>query len=250
MARAAPEELFKRTRREGRVWEWMVSSAELHTRKPNGVFDISSTVRRSDGVRVRAVSDAAPQLPPTQRVAPSLEDAYLHPHRAPPRLRRSRVSVVHRLYHLARADFLERVRRRHGFLVTLGFSDLRRLRLSPAPIPATTPPSSYGEYRGVYNSAWVGTAVAMLSAVFISMIGFFIVKNAIERDRSTRVGEILATTPISRVQYTLGKTFSNFAVLAAMALGVVAVACIGTQWSFAPKIAPPRSRSTLLAVPT
>ncbi len=137
------------------------------------------------------------------------------------------MNLVARLYHLARADFFERVRR-HGFLITLllcvyaGYAFL-----PPNPSPYAT--LKLDHYRGVYNSAWVGTAVAMLSAVFISMIGFYIVKNAVERDRRTRVGQILATTPLSRVQYTLGKTISNFAVLAAMAL-VVAVACVGMQW--------------------
>ncbi len=137
------------------------------------------------------------------------------------------MSVVHRLYHLARADFFERVRR-HGFLVALGFSVYAGYAFLP-PNPSNYATLKLDDYRGIYNSAWVGTAVAMLSAVFISMIGFFIVKNAIERDRRTRVGQILATTPISRVQYTLGKTFSNFAVLATMAL-VVAIACVGMQW--------------------
>jgi hypothetical protein len=45
-------------------------------------------------------------------------------------------------------------------------------------------------------------------------VGFFVIKNAVERDRRTGVGQILATTPISKLQYTLGKTLSNFAVLA------------------------------------
>lgn len=136
------------------------------------------------------------------------------------------MNVVYRLYHLARADFFERVRR-HGFLITMLFCVYAGYAfLPPNPSPYAT--LKLSEYRGVYNSAWVGTAVAMLSAVFISMIGFYIVKNSVARDRRTRVGQILATTPISRVQYTLGKTFSNFAVLAAMAL-VVAVACIGMQ---------------------
>ncbi|HXV14486.1 MAG TPA: ABC transporter permease [Candidatus Krumholzibacteria bacterium] len=136
------------------------------------------------------------------------------------------MSVVHRLYHLARADFFERVRR-HGFLITMLFCVYAGYAfLPPNPSPYAT--LKLDQYRGVYNSAWVGTAVAMLSAVFISMIGFYVVKNAIQRDRHTRVGQILATTPISRVQYTLGKTISNFAVLAAMAL-VVAIACIGMQ---------------------
>ncbi|HEU4930020.1 MAG TPA: ABC transporter permease, partial [Candidatus Krumholzibacteria bacterium] len=133
---------------------------------------------------------------------------------------------LYRLYHLARADFLERVRR-HGFLVALLFSVYAAYLFLP-PNPSSYATLKLGEYRGVYNSAWIGTAVAMLCTVFISMVGFFVVKNAVERDRRTRVGEILATTPISRVQYVLAKTFSNFAVLAAMTL-VVAVSCIGMQ---------------------
>ncbi len=134
--------------------------------------------------------------------------------------------IAHRLYHLARADFLERVRR-HGFLVALAFSVYAGYAFLP-PNPSSYATLRLGEVRGIYNSAWVGTAVAMLSGVFISMIGFFVVKNAVERDRRTRVGEILATTPISRMQYTLGKTISNFAVLASMTT-VVAIACVGTQ---------------------
>ena len=72
IASAAPEDLLRDV--EGRVWEWMVSSAELTEAKQR--FRISSTMRRSDGVRVRAVSETAP-TPNAQRVAPTLEDAYL-----------------------------------------------------------------------------------------------------------------------------------------------------------------------------
>jgi len=44
-------------------------------------YRISSAMRRSDGVRVRVVSEHAPAG--AQRVAPTLEDAYLL-HIAPP----------------------------------------------------------------------------------------------------------------------------------------------------------------------
>jgi len=72
VASAAPEDLLRDV--EGRVWEWIVPSAELTDAKQR--FRISSTIRRSDGVRVRAVSETAP-TPNAQRVAPTLEDAYL-----------------------------------------------------------------------------------------------------------------------------------------------------------------------------
>jgi hypothetical protein len=113
------------------------------------------------------------------------------------------VKALRRLHHLARADFYERVRR-HGFLVALLFCVYAGYAFLP-PNHSNYVTLVMGHHRGIYNSAWVGTAVAMLSGSFISLIGFFIVKNAVERDRRTGVGQILATTPISRIQYTVGK---------------------------------------------
>ena len=71
VAHAAPEELLRRV--EGRVWEWVVPSAEL-----NGVkeaYRVSSTARRSDGVHVRVLTEHPP--PGAQPAMPTLEDAYL-----------------------------------------------------------------------------------------------------------------------------------------------------------------------------
>jgi len=69
---AAPEVLMKKV--EGRVWEWIVASSELNAVKSR--HRVSATIRRSDGVRVRALSDAQP-APEAQPVTPNLEDAYL-----------------------------------------------------------------------------------------------------------------------------------------------------------------------------
>ena len=77
IASAAPEDLLRTV--EGRVWEWLVPSAELTEVKQR--HRISAAVRRADGVRVRAVSDSTPAAD-AQPVPPSLEDAYLH-HVAP-----------------------------------------------------------------------------------------------------------------------------------------------------------------------
>jgi ABC-type multidrug transport system ATPase subunit len=68
----APEDLLRGA--EGRVWEWVVPSSELAGLRQRLL--ISGTQRRSDGVRVRAVSDQPPAAA-AQRVAPNLEDAYL-----------------------------------------------------------------------------------------------------------------------------------------------------------------------------
>jgi ABC-2 type transport system ATP-binding protein len=72
LACAEPEELLRRV--EGRVWEWVIPSAELPSARER--WKVSSTVRRSDGVHARIVSEVPPG-PGAVRVPPSLEDAYL-----------------------------------------------------------------------------------------------------------------------------------------------------------------------------
>jgi ABC-2 type transport system ATP-binding protein len=52
----------------------VVPSEELIELKQKHI--ISGTIRRSDGIQVRVVSDAAPS-PDAQRVSPTLEDVYL-----------------------------------------------------------------------------------------------------------------------------------------------------------------------------
>jgi ABC-type transport system involved in multi-copper enzyme maturation permease subunit len=83
-----------------------------------------------------------------------------------------------------------------------------------------------GRMRGVYNSAWIGTLMSLVATTFLSLAGFYVVKNTIERDRATRVGEILAATPISKILYLTGKWLSNFMVLAVMVaiLGISGIA--------------------------
>ncbi len=69
---ARPEQLLKQM--EGSVWEWMTASQELPALKQQ--FLVSGTIRRTDGVEVRAVSEARP-CPEAQAVTPNLEDVYL-----------------------------------------------------------------------------------------------------------------------------------------------------------------------------
>ncbi|HEX5133023.1 MAG TPA: hypothetical protein VFX92_11130 [Candidatus Krumholzibacteria bacterium] len=136
------------------------------------------------------------------------------------------MTTLRRLVYLARADFLERVRR-YAFLVTMVVCVCLAYAFVP-PNPSKYVTLKFGEYRGIYNSAWIGTSLALLCGTFLSVIGFYLVKNTIDTDRRTRVGQVLAATSMSKVQYTIGKTLSNFAVLAAMTL-MVAVAAIGMQ---------------------
>jgi len=69
----APENLLKEL--ENKVWEWTVHSDDLPALKQKHI--ISGTIRRSDGVQVRVVSESKPEAN-AQNTAPNLEDAYLY----------------------------------------------------------------------------------------------------------------------------------------------------------------------------
>ncbi len=83
-----------------------------------------------------------------------------------------------------------------------------------------------GGHRGVYTSAWVGALVALVTTCWVSLVGFYIVKGGIDRDRQTGVGQVLAATPLSKPTYTLGKFLSNFAVLGSMVLVLAGAAVV------------------------
>lgn len=120
---------------------------------------------------------------------------------------------------LALADLRERTRQ-GSFLVTL----VAILAAASLGLPAKNAgyaTVNLGGWRGIYNSAWVGASTALLASIFLSMIGFYLVKNSIERDRRSNVGEILAGTPLSRFGYLLAKALSNFAVLSLLAAVVM-----------------------------
>ena len=126
------------------------------------------------------------------------------------------------LFASARADFLERIRR-YSFLFTLGLALYFGYLAAVGKLMLRV-----GEFRGIYNSAWIGALLAMVGSTFISLAGFYFVKNTIQRDRETRVGEILASTPLSKFLYILSKFLSNFAVLSLMIL-VLALSAIVMQ---------------------
>ncbi|HBZ82807.1 MAG TPA: ABC transporter permease [Brevibacillus sp.] len=121
------------------------------------------------------------------------------------------MSRIRKVYHIARADLLERTRG-YGFLVTLFLSIIGAFLFVPNS-QATYAVLLIDQYRGVLNSAWIGAAVSISVMSFLTMFGFFLIKNTIERDRQTRVGQIISTTTLRKLDYMAGKFLSNFAIL-------------------------------------
>jgi hypothetical protein len=86
---------------------------------------------------------------------------------------------------------------------------------------------------GVYNSAYVGTAAAILASLFLSLAGFYLVAGSVRRDAERGLGAILAATPLSKTAYLAGKLAGHFAYLGTVAVltlasGIVVFLIYGT----------------------
>ncbi|MER6844306.1 ABC transporter permease [Streptomyces platensis] len=127
---------------------------------------------------------------------------------------------------LTAGDFKDRVRRPVYLVVLLAAVGLGYLAVPPA--DGRWVILALGEYRGTYNSAYVGVATALAGALWLTLGGFYVVRKGIARDEETRVGQILAATPVRTTLFLASKFLSSFLVLASM-LGVLAVTALAMQ---------------------
>ncbi len=97
------------------------------------------------------------------------------------------------LYHVARADLLERVRG-YRFLIVLGLAIVAAFLFVPAD-EASYVTLDLDGYRGVYDSAWIGAMVGLMSSLYLALVAFYAIKGSISRDVDTGVGQIIASTP-------------------------------------------------------
>ena len=112
---------------------------------------------------------------------------------------------------IIKSDFLQRTRS-YAFLITLCAS----LAIGYSFVPE--PNASYSTLRiagyvGYYNSAWFGYVTAIMTSIFLALIGFYLVNSGIKKDIDTKVGQVIAATPISNFKYLCAKVLSNFLLL-------------------------------------
>lgn len=124
---------------------------------------------------------------------------------------------------IALADFRERTRR-ESFLVALALVGWLAFAVASRRIVL-----HLDTYEGVMNAAWLGSLIALVVCVSLGWLGFFLINSSIELDRRTGTGEILAASPISRVQYTVAKWLSNLAVLALLVV-LLMTASVFLHW--------------------
>ncbi|AZQ58115.1 hypothetical protein EJ994_04565 [Maribacter sp. MJ134] len=113
-------------------------------------------------------------------------------------------------------DYLQRTRS-YTFLITLCASLVIAYTFVPEP-NASYSTIRIADYVGAYNSAWFGYVTAIMTSIFLSLIGFYLVNNSIKTDIATKVGQIVASTPVSNFRYLFSKVISNFFVLMTIVL--------------------------------
>ncbi|MCW3074650.1 MAG: hypothetical protein JWP69_1719 [Flaviaesturariibacter sp.] len=112
---------------------------------------------------------------------------------------------------IIKADYLQRTRS-YIFIITLLASAFAAYSF----VPDDNAPYStvrIGNYVGYNNAAWIGHVTAIMTSVFLWVVGFYIVNNGIRRDGETGVGPIIASTSISNYAYLFAKSLSNFLIL-------------------------------------
>lgn len=123
---------------------------------------------------------------------------------------------------VALADVRERVRR-PSFLAILALAALLGYAIVTEVFVLRL-----GAYRGVYDAAWIGVLVAVALGVFMSLVGFYLVRGGVQRDAATGVGQVLAATPLRSISYLTGTFLGGLVVLLAVvaALAVAAVVMV------------------------
>ena len=124
---------------------------------------------------------------------------------------------IERLSAIVRADFLIRFRRLSTAVVFLLLSFSVYLWI-PDPSTGRALIVIDGK-RAIYNSGAIGMGTASLGAMFIGLIGFYVISNALQRDVRNRCGFVIASTPASNLEYLLGKYLGNVVFLSTFMAG-------------------------------
>lgn len=81
-----------------------------------------------------------------------------------------------------------------------------------------------GGARGLYNSAWLGALSAALPVILLWLPGFYLLRSQISEDTVLKIGQMIASSPVSKTRYIYGKLITNFSIL--MVLQLVFTAAI------------------------
>ena len=113
------------------------------------------------------------------------------------------------MYEIAKADFLERVRR-FSFIVMIALTLISVFFVVPNPDAVvssiTINPAEFAQSSDV---SWVLFATSVCAGLFFPIIGVAYIKNAIDTDRTYGMIDLIQTSSTQRTAYLFGKLVSN-----------------------------------------
>ena len=120
-----------------------------------------------------------------------------------------------RIGSIVATDLRVRVRRTSTLVILLALCALP-YRLVPPVLSGRTPMIVDG-HRAFLSSSVIALSTACLGSIFLSVLGFYLVSSTIRRDVVSRVGSIIAATPVTNAEYLAGKLLGNFLFLGLIA---------------------------------
>lgn len=124
-------------------------------------------------------------------------------------------AAIRRVASVVTTDLRVRVRRT-STLVLLFVLCALPYRFVPPSFSGRTPMIVDG-HRALLSSSVIALSTACLGSIFLAMLGFYLVSSTIRRDIISRVGSIVAATPITNGEYLAGKLLGNVGFLALIA---------------------------------
>ncbi|SDR01392.1 ABC transporter permease [Natronobacterium texcoconense] len=131
------------------------------------------------------------------------------------------------IFHVARADFRQRIRSRKVLVVLAVIAYLGYL-VNVGTVEIFYVDSSDGgtvQYTGEPTSAYIGLTAGMTGASVLLFLGYYLLAGSLERDRTTDVDRLVASTGISTRTLLLGKWLSHVGYVAVV-LGTLGIAAV------------------------
>jgi hypothetical protein len=126
-------------------------------------------------------------------------------------------SAARRIAAIVRADVLIRFRRVSTVVVFLLLSAMPYLWI-PDPSTGRALLQIDGR-RALLDSAAIGMATATLAMMFVGLVGYYVISNALRRDAASRCGFVIASTTVRSGEYLFGKFCGNALFLVTFTAG-------------------------------
>jgi hypothetical protein len=148
---------------------------------------------------------------------------------------------MNRVIGVARADFLERLRR-FSFIAMMALALFAVFWFVPKDdgtmqVMAIQP----DRFIQAGNPSWIPIASAWGLGFFLPLIGFFYLRNTIAYDEKSGVSQLITSSPIGNMRYMCGKVFSGTLLLYCFAAVVILGSFFIMIWQFSGQMLSARS---------